>query len=160
MTAPNSPVARGLATKLLASAGTAPTTDPPASGPLARTDRAGRQLAAELSRWFGPYGYHALLMRALAQVRVDHPVLRHVHIGAPTAPYLDGLADAAALHGADALIAGVEAVLSALIDLLGRLIGEDLAVTFIDRTILAMATEGGIAEASDAPRPPLPEGPP
>ena len=153
MTAPNSPVARGLATQLLAGARRDAVSAPSTSGALSAADRAGRALAAELARWFGSYGYHALLTRALTQARAEHPALRAVHVGAPTAPYLDGLADAATAHGTDAIVAGVEAVLAALIDLLGRLIGEDLAVTFIDRTMLGLTTEGTTVDASEAPRP-------
>ena len=147
---PTSPGARALALQLLASAGPAPPTAREAPDPLAASVQLGRQLAAELSRWFGPFGYHALLTRALADARVDHPVLRGVHVGAPPAPELDGLADAARAHGAGAAVAGVEAVLASLIDLLGRLIGDDLAVTLIDRTILAMAPDGGNATDSSA----------
>jgi hypothetical protein len=138
---PTSPGARALAVQLLASAGPAPPTAHDAPDPLAASMRLGRQLAAELSRWLGPFGYHALLTRALADARVDHPALRGVHVGAPPAPELAGLADAARTHGADAAVEGVEAVLASLIDLLGRLIGDDLAATLIDRTILAMAPD-------------------
>jgi hypothetical protein len=115
---------------------------------LAASVHVGRQLAAELSRWFGPYGYHALLARALADARTAHPALRVVRVGPAPAPELEGLEDAARAQGAAAAVAGVEAVLAALIDLLGRLIGDDLAMTFIDHTILAMARNG--ADATDA----------
>jgi hypothetical protein len=109
--------------------------------------RAGRHLSAELSRSVGSYGYYALLARALAAARADHPVLRAVRVVAAPTPELAGLADAARAHGAGAAVAGAEAVLATLIDLLGRLIGDDLAVTFIDQTILA------IARAADAAAP-------
>ena len=149
MMAPNSPAARELAERLLASGGQSPLAEGEDSGPLAGAARAGRHLAAELSRWFGPYGYHALLTRALAQVRAEHPALRAVQVGPPAAPYLDGLADAAQAHGPQATLAGVAAVLATLIDLLGRLIGADLAMTFIGYTIRGMVP----ATAADAPTP-------
>jgi hypothetical protein len=138
---PTSPAARALAEQLLASAGPAPPAASGAPDPLAAPAQVGRELAAELSRWIGPYGYHALLTRALASARATHPVLGAVRVAAPPGPSLDGLADAASAHGAAAVVEGYKAVLGALIDLLGRLIGEDLAVAFIDRTILAIARD-------------------
>ena len=139
--APNSPAARVLARRLLASAAPAPTDETAAEVALPAAERVVLHLATELSRWFGPYGFHALLTRAVAEARAEHPALRHVRVGEPTAPTLHGLAAASGTHGADETVEGVEAALAALVDLLGRLIGEDLAVTFIDRTIVAVAPD-------------------
>ena len=147
--APNSPAARELAERLLASGGERRPAADEAAEPLLVARRVDRHLAAELSRWFGPYGYHALITRAVAQARSGHPALAAVRAGPPEAPYLDGLAEAAGTHGAPATLAGLAAVLATLIELLGRLIGADLAVTFVDRTILAMAA----ATATDVPAP-------
>lgn len=153
--APNPPAARALARKLLASATPAPPGDPESA--LAAVSRVVRRLATELSRWFGPYGHHALLTRALVEARGDHPVLRSVLVGEPAEPYLVGLADAARAHGIDATLDGVEAVLAAFVDLLGRLIGEDLALAFVDRITLAVATDAADAATATDPsgRPPL-----
>jgi hypothetical protein len=148
MMTPNSAAARELAERLLASGGPRPPAEEGA-GPLAAAGRVDRHLAAELSRWFGPYGYHALLTRAIAQARTEHLALAMVRAGPPETPSIDGLADAAQAHGAPATLAGVTAVLATLIELLGRLIGADLAMTFIDRTIVAMAP----ATAADATTP-------
>lgn len=147
--APNTPVARELAERLLASGGERGPAEHERAGPLSAAGRVDRHLAAELSRWFGPYGYHALLTRAIVQARSQHPALALVRVGPPEAPYFDGLAEAAQAHGAPATLAGLVAVLAGLIEILGRLIGADLAMTFVDRTILAMAP----ATATDAPAP-------
>lgn len=90
-------------------------------------------LAHALARWFGPYGTHALLTRALTQARRDHPVLAAVRLGAPLAPVLDGVDDAARAHGAAAVTEGVTALLAAAIGLLGRMTGEDMALHLVER---------------------------
>lgn len=162
MIAPNSGTARELAGRLLATGGQAPpsSTEVPSQVPAAA--RVGRLLAVDLSRWFGPYGYHALLTRALARARLEHSVLlQTVHVGPPSAPYLNGLEDAAQAHGVAATTAGVAAVLTALIDLLGRLIGDDLAVMLIDQTLRAIATgPAGVATSTDGNAQPPLEGAP
>lgn len=161
MIAPNSETARELAGRLLATGSQGPPSRGETSSQLPAAARVGRHLALDLSRWFGPYGYHALLARALARARLEHCVLDSVHVGPPSAPYLSGLEDAAQAHGIDATTAGVAAVLAALIDLLGRLIGDDLAVMFIDQTIQSMATgSAGVADATDLTARPRPEGAP
>ena len=161
---PHPPAARALAHRLLARAG-APATrddDPPPADPatsadasVAAAERACRDVADELTRWFGAVGYHALLTRALADAVAEHPVLRSVRSGAPPAPYLDGLTDAARTHGAGAVTDAVAAVLTALIALLGRLIGEDLAVTLVSQAITDSApgdASPGHSDAGDAGR--------
>lgn len=144
---PHPPAARELANRLLARArpSTTPDDDPPSADPADRAasveasvvgaERACRDVARELTRWFGAVGYHALLTRALADAVAEHPVLRSVRIGAPTAPSVDGLADAARTHGAEAATDAVATVLTSLIALLGRLIGEDLAVNLISQVL-------------------------
>lgn len=156
MSAPNSGTGRELAGRLLATGSQVAARSDEAQSQLPAAARVGRHLAVELSRWFGPYGYHALLTRALARARREHSVLEAVHVGPPSAPYLNGLEDAAQAHGVAATTAGVQAVLAALIDLLGRLIGDDLAVMLIDQTIRAMATgPAGVATSTDGSARPL-----
>lgn len=136
---PNSPTAWVVARRLLAPAGapSSPTSEArDASDPATTADRLLQVLAEELSRWFGPYGYHALLARALAETRDRHPVLAVVRIRSATEPWLAGLPEAAQLHGADAVTEGVATLLTALIDLLGRVIGEDLAVNLVSRAMM------------------------
>jgi hypothetical protein len=101
--------------------------------PVVAAERAAEELAHVLARWFGPYGTHALLTRALGQARRGHPALETAHLGAPLAPALGRLAEAAALHGPGAVTEGVLALLAASVTLLGRMIGEDMALQLVER---------------------------
>ena len=86
-------------------------------------EQAFRVLAEDLSRWFGVYGYHALLARALAQTRREHPVLATIQVRSEKEPWLAALPEAVGAHGVVAAIEGLVALLAELIDLLGRMIG-------------------------------------
>jgi hypothetical protein len=90
-------------------------------------------LSDELSRWIGREGCRALFARALAAAQADggHPVLDLVRVSTGSVSCLDGLAEGAARCGPDAATAGATAILSELIELLGRLIGEDMALTLL-----------------------------
>lgn len=148
----NSPAARVVAHRLLAGAGVplGPGSDRPNAAdpadsadpadPAADAERACRHLAAELSRWFGPFGVQALFTRALADARAGHPALAAVGVRGAGEPWLDGLPDAARAHGARAATEGVVTILAALIDLLGRLIGEDMAVNLVSQAMLVAAS--------------------
>jgi hypothetical protein len=114
-----------------------------------RPDRAGADTAAraaasacehlyrELSRWVGPDGCHALFTRALAQAQAEHPALGKIQLRARSEPYIDGVAATIMAHGDAATADGLESVLVYLVELLGRLIGDDMAMKLIERSILA-----------------------
>jgi hypothetical protein len=68
-----------------------------------------------------------------------HPVLDTVRTSARSVYSLDGLSDSAARHGAAAATEGAAAVLAALIELLGRLIGEDMALSLLEQSEHARA---------------------
>src|SRR5687768_3263195 len=57
-------------------------------------------LAAELSRWLGAGGSHALLTRALAQARTEHPALAGLGVVSGSQPRLDRVAESVKAHGA------------------------------------------------------------
>ena len=101
------------------------------------------QLYRELSRWVGPDGCHALFTRALAQARTEYPALGQIQLRARSEPYIDGVAETIMAHGDPATAEGLEAMLVHLIELLGRLIGDDMAMKLIDRSLFA-------SERSDA----------
>jgi hypothetical protein len=98
-----------------------------------------RRLHDHLSRWFGFEGYDALVARTIDRARVAHPVLRSLDTAIP--PKGNGRAReevrmasiAAALRAlppaeaADALVG----MLGTFISLLGRLVGDDMAVRLI-----------------------------
>ena len=98
---------------------------------------AGDQLYRELSRWVGPDGCHALFTRALAQARAEYPALGQIQLHARSDPYIDGVAETIMAHGDPATAVGLEAMLVHLIELLGRLIGDDMATKLIERSVAA-----------------------
>lgn len=128
---PPSPTADALARRLIAAAGVAQPGQS-ARTPLSASERALDDLAEALGRWFGPHGYHALLVRALAQARLEHPALADVTPGDPFSPALGGLAEAAAAHGAEAAVDAAQAVLAAVIALLGRVVGDDMVQYLVE----------------------------
>ena len=98
-------------------------------------------LAAVLNRWFGPFGYHALLTRSLAEATGTHPILTHVRVRSEVDPTVEGLADVARAHGSDALRDAIIGLLEALIGLLSRLVGEDMALDVVQHAMPAMTSD-------------------
>jgi hypothetical protein len=91
-------------------------------------------LYRELSRWVGPDGCHALFTRALAESRTQYPVLEKIQLRARSEPYIEGIADSIMARGDPETAEALESMLVRLVELLGRLIGEDMAGKLIDRT--------------------------
>lgn len=88
------------------------------------------QLREELGRWIGAGGYRALLERALAGTRSEHPALDGLScLGGDTQP----VAAALRAHGAGRLSAGFVALVAELVELLGRIIGAEMAVQLVDQ---------------------------
>ena len=76
----------------------------------------------------GDDGCAALLARALARTEGAHPVLTVMRRITDGDIVLDGVAAGVERHGIGAVTAGLEALFAALTDILGRLIGEDMAL--------------------------------
>jgi hypothetical protein len=93
------------------------------------------QLYRELSRWVGSDGCHALFTRALAQARTDHPALEQIQLHARSEPYVEGVAETIIAHGDTVTAAALESMLVRLVELLGRLIGDDMATKLIERSL-------------------------
>lgn len=129
MALPGSAAAQELAVRLL----TSEAAGPPRSGTAIAPDRVCASVSDELSRWIGRDGCRALFARALATAQADgdHPVLDLVRVSTGSVSCLDGLAEGAARCGSEAATAGATAILSALIELLGRLIGDDMALSLL-----------------------------
>jgi len=87
----------------------------------------------ELVRWLGANGSRAVVLRALAQVRIDHPALANIRVRPRGELALEGVAESSESHGAMAIAQGLEALLVALFDLLGRLIGSALTAQLVER---------------------------
>ena len=109
-----------------------------------------------LARWFGSYGSLALVTRALAITVPEHPALTTVTAASAQSPRLIGLAASARVHGATATANAVTALLASLVELLGRLIGDDLALMLLE-PCASREVERGDPRANG--RPPMAAGP-
>ena len=105
------------------------------------------ELRAGLSRWVGAMGYHALIDRALLLARAEHPALGDFSCLGGDEP---GTIAAVRAHGAGGVTAGVVELVTALMELLGRIIGEEMAVRLVEqigmpsrRGVVSTETEGG-----------------
>jgi hypothetical protein len=95
------------------------------------------QLYRELSRWVGVDGCYALFFRALSQARNDYPALGQIEIRARSQPHFDSVAETIMARGDPATAEGIEFMLERLVELLGRLIGDDMARKLIERSFAA-----------------------
>ena len=97
------------------------------------------QLRLGLGRWIGVMGYRALLDRALGLARAEYPALAGLSChGGEEEPEV---AAAVRAHGAPEVAAGMMAVAAALIDLLGRIIGEEMAIRLVEQTGMERGSE-------------------
>lgn len=119
--------------------------DTPARVAAAASD----QLYRELSRWVGLDGCYALFSRALSQARTDYPALEQIQIRARSQPHIDGVAETIMARGDPATAEALEFMLELLVELLGRLIGDDMARKLIERS-LATPEPGSAAEREEA----------
>lgn len=92
------------------------------------------RLRTGLSRWVGTAGYRALLQRALELTRADHPTLRLMSCSGNEEQEIAAAVEAL---GAAEVTAGLIAMIATLIDLLGRIIGEDMAVELVKQAVVS-----------------------
>ena len=118
-----------------------------ASSPARVAAAACDHLYRELSRWVGPDGCHALFTRALGEVRLQYPALGAIQLHARSEPYTEGVAEAIIAHGDPATADGLEALLIRLIEILGRLIGDDMSTILIEHSLAATALGDRTADA-------------
>jgi len=149
LTAAQSRTAQELARRLLAR--DAPAEDAP-DAVAAATDQVCGRVSANLSRWFGIDGTNALFARALVQAQADHPALANVRYSHQSAVCLERLVESARIHGANAAADGVAAILTALIELLGRLIGLDIAMRLVEQSIPADVSDEARATPKEKPQ--------
>ena len=97
-------------------------------------ERACERLARHLARWIGVDGTNALFARALVHAQPHHPALRNVRYSRGSVLRFEGLTESAQTHGTAAAAESVAGILTALIELLGRLIGVDLAMQLIEQS--------------------------
>ena len=91
----------------------------------------------------GKDGGSALLARALARTEAKHPALKDVCRLTGADVHVDGVSASIDLHGVAAVTAGIEALLAALLEVLIRLIGEDMAIRVIDYEAPRSRISGG-----------------
>jgi hypothetical protein len=98
---------------------------------------AGDHLYRELSRWVGADGCHALFARALAEARREYTPLGQIQLRAESDPYIGGVAETVVAYGDAATGKALEAMLVHLVELLSRLIGDDMATKLIEGSSFA-----------------------
>ena len=103
----------------------------------ARAAAAADHLYRELSRWVGPDGCHALFTRAHADARNEFAPLGQIQLRPGSEPYIGGVAETVAAYGDTATAKALESMLTHLVELLGRLIGDDMAMKLIERSAFA-----------------------
>lgn len=121
---------RELARRLIARATKGGGPDP--ANVAAALQRTCTRVVDNLRDAMGDDGCTALLVRALVRSESHHPALadiRRLHDGGVT---IDGVERATTTHGAAAVTAAVEGLMAALVDVLGRLIGEDMAIRIME----------------------------
>ena len=103
-------------------------------------------LYRDLSQWVGTDGCHALFSRALAQSRKERAALELIRLSAGSEPYADGVAESLKEHGDEATAEALEVMLVRLVELLERLVGDEMAMKLIERSFIASEGAGATPE--------------
>lgn len=140
---PNSPQARQLAHRLIGGSKVAKAQNADSASSVAL---AFDNLYQSLSRWVGLNGCHALFARAHTHAKAEHPLLENIQLRARTAPYLDGVTETIDEYGVEETVQALESMLVTLIELLGRLIGDDMAQKLIERDLAEFPREDANGE--------------
>ena len=112
----------------------------------AAAERAFHRVSESLAHWVGSDGTQALFARALALAQARDPSLKAVQPPARSALFLDTLAANAEPADGAAVLNGVTLIMTTLIELLTRLVGDDLAVRLV--------AEAATGQNPDGVRPP------
>ena len=114
----------------------------PASSVSSVAALAAEDLFVALSRWVGADGCHALFTRAQTDELVAHPSLSSLQLRPRTQPHLDGVSATAIKYGEAETALAIQAAVVATIELLGRLIGAEMAANLIERTLPGPSYDG------------------
>jgi hypothetical protein len=113
----------------------------------AAAERMCNDLRLGLGRWVGAAGYRALLDRALGLARVEHPALGGVSALGGDEPVITAAVRA---RGVGEVAAGLVALVAVVTELLGRIIGDEMAARLVEqigtpspREVVSTETEGG-----------------
>lgn len=104
---------------------------PTAAHAASAAERAFAEISVSLVRWIGPDGSQALFMRALGLAQVQRPALKAIPPPARSALVLGPLAATVDPQDTNAVVDAAAMILTILIELLGRLVGNDLAIRLI-----------------------------
>ncbi len=106
-------------------------------------ERVFAQLHSGLARWIGAGGYRALLARAVGLTQPAHPALADVswEVGGGQT-----VVAAVRVHGAAQVEAGIVTLIATLSGLLGRIVGEEMAVRLVEQAGRARIPEGANSE--------------
>ena len=105
---------------------------------VAAAERMCIQLRAGLGRWIGAMGYRALLDRALVLARAEHAALGSLSCYGGDEAMLTA---AVRTYGATEVAAGMVALVSRLAELLGRIIGDEMALRLVEQTGVPTGSE-------------------
>lgn len=100
-------------------------------GAAVAVHRACEQAYRGLTKWVGPTGSHTLLGRALAEAQRENPLLKNVRLS-ESADGLEGVAELVQEKGSPAAAKALGGVLETLLELLGRLIGAEMAARLVE----------------------------
>jgi hypothetical protein len=89
------------------------------------------ELRVGLTRWVGIMGYRALIDRALLVAGAEHPALDGLPCHGEGEP---ATTPAARAYRADEVAAAMVALVDALTQLLGRIVGEEMAARLVEQT--------------------------
>ncbi len=101
---------------------------------IAAAERICVQLQAGLVRWVGTDGYRVLMHRVLELTRAEHPALSRLSCNGSDE---QEIAAAVRAHGPAEVTAGMTALVATLMDLLGRIVGEEMAVELVNQAVAA-----------------------
>ena len=90
------------------------------------------ELRVGLTRWVGAMGYRALIDQALLLARAEHPALGSLSCHGGDEPVISAALRA---HGAAEMTAGIVVLVATLIDLLSRIVGEEMAVELVNQAV-------------------------
>jgi hypothetical protein len=102
-----------------------------AEGLAAVSERLFAELETRLARWVGAEGVRVLWGRALTLAQAGHAALGNLSDSQWGA---GAVVSAVQAHGARQVAAGIMSVIATLIDLLGRIIGQEMAVRLVEQT--------------------------
>ena len=102
------------------------------------------RVSGALRNALGTDGCNALLIRAMTRTEAQHPLIADLQRSGEGHISFDGLVKSVDEHGVGAVTAAIEALLAALIDILVRLIGEEMTVRLTAADAAQhSATDGG-----------------